>query len=154
MTWLQRSRRKREERVKCKRWLCRYQTSLEAFSKQFSNGRGLVQCGSVMRCAGIVAQGTLSLHGRGFRDNFKGNTFHEETMTLPLRVVALAVCVIILGTGILTAQENTEWKVPRFSDDAGAVYQVAATATAKKGSEVLVLYDEHTFTFDAEGKAV
>lgn len=75
-------------------------------------------------------------------------------MTLPLRVFVRAICVTILSAGAAAAQENTEWKVPRFSDDAAAVYRAAAGASAKKDSEVLVLYDEHTFTFDAEGKAV
>ena len=75
-------------------------------------------------------------------------------MTLPLRVFVRAICVTILSAVGAAAQENTEWKVPRFSDAAAAVYRAAAGATAKKGSEVLVLYDEHTFTFDAEGKAV
>jgi len=76
-------------------------------------------------------------------------------MTLRLRVVLVrSVCAFLFAGSALAAQEVSTWKLPRFSDDTVALYQAAASATSKKGSEVLLLYDENTFTFDTQGKSV
>jgi len=72
----------------------------------------------------------------------------------PFRILVPSVCLLLFGLSSFDAQEAPSWSVARFSDDAAAVYQAASSATAKKGSSVLVLYDESAFTFDADGKSV
>jgi transglutaminase-like putative cysteine protease/Flp pilus assembly protein TadD len=46
------------------------------------------------------------------------------------------------------------WNLPRFTSDGATLYSAASAVTAKPGTDVIVLDQENSFVFDADGKAV
>jgi len=69
-------------------------------------------------------------------------------------IAILFVSSLLFGLVINKAQEAPAWKLARFSEDGAAMYEAASSATTKKGSNILVLYDESAIVFDADGKSV
>ena len=64
------------------------------------------------------------------------------------------LCAFLGTAGVMAGQGTQPWNQPRFSDDVAAVYQAASSVTSTKGSEVVVLFEENTFTFDVDGRCV
>jgi transglutaminase-like putative cysteine protease/Flp pilus assembly protein TadD len=58
------------------------------------------------------------------------------------------------GNGTSSGGDVPAWNLPRFGEDAGALYKAASEVTTKAGTEVVVLDDEEKYVFDADGKAV
>jgi len=52
------------------------------------------------------------------------------------------------------AQQPSACSLPRFSQDVAALQTVAADAKAKPGTDTVVLCDEDSYVFDADGKSV
>src|SRR5271157_2556006 len=52
------------------------------------------------------------------------------------------------------ADAPQEWSIPRFSDDAAALYKAASDVPSPLGSDVIVLDEEDTYVFDVDGRAV
>jgi hypothetical protein len=78
-------------------------------------------------------------------------------------LASLACAIAALASGSVTAcptaahpvdADAYQWSLPRFSDDAAALYKAASSFTAAAGSEVLVLDDEESYVFDNQGKSV
>lgn len=59
-----------------------------------------------------------------------------------------------LASQAATADGSTRWTLPRFSEDAVAVYKAASAVTTLAGTDVVVLDEEESYVFDAEGRAV
>jgi Flp pilus assembly protein TadD len=62
---------------------------------------------------------------------------------------------LVLSVAVLHSRgDSQKWEFPRFSTDAEGLYKAASGVTAPAGSDILVLDEESSFVFDAEGKSV
>jgi hypothetical protein len=64
------------------------------------------------------------------------------------------LCILVFAAFACSAQETKHWNLPRFTADPKAIQDAVSTVTIKKGTEVVVLYEEKSFTFDSDGKSV
>ena len=75
-------------------------------------------------------------------------------MTLnPARTAMRLFCIFVLVAVASPAQETKPWSLPHFSSDAKVIYDAAASVMPKKGTEVIVLYEENTYKFDGDGRS-
>jgi tetratricopeptide (TPR) repeat protein len=54
----------------------------------------------------------------------------------------------------LSADSSQTWTVPHFSDDAAALYKSASEVSSPPGSDAIVLDEENSYVFDAQGRTV
>jgi len=54
----------------------------------------------------------------------------------------------------LFADSNQTWTVPHFSDDVAALYKAASDVSFPPGSDAIVLDEENSYVFDAQGRTV
>jgi len=74
-------------------------------------------------------------------------------MNLGHRCLCFGVFLHILsGNKVLVAETPSGWSIPRFSDDASALYKAASSVTTKPGTDVIVLYNEESYVYEADGK--
>ena len=67
----------------------------------------------------------------------------------------LGLSVLVLLIAFCSARGDTQkWNIPRFSDDTAALYKAASDVTPPPGSDILVLDNEASYVFDADGKSV
>jgi transglutaminase-like putative cysteine protease/Flp pilus assembly protein TadD len=66
----------------------------------------------------------------------------------------LALCALIFSAGSLVAENSGNWNLPRFLADGMAMNKAAAEVDVKPGTDVVVLDEEDSYVFDADGKAV
>ena len=67
----------------------------------------------------------------------------------------LALVFVVLIIAFCSARGDThKWNIPHFSDDTAALYKAASDVAPPPGSEILVLDDESSYVFDADGKSV
>jgi tetratricopeptide (TPR) repeat protein len=66
-----------------------------------------------------------------------------------------AILLFLLAASQCHAADSTQsWSFPHFSDDAAGLYRAAAAVSSPPGSQILVLEDENSFRFDADGRCV
>lgn len=65
----------------------------------------------------------------------------------------LALFGILLGPQANAQQKTAPWSQPRFSPDAKAFYDGASAVPVSTGADVIVLSDESSYVFDADGGA-
>ncbi len=73
-------------------------------------------------------------------------------MSLRLALLALALFVS-LPTPAPAGQSAGSWSQPHFGSDAKALYDAASAVPVPQGADVLVLTENTSYVFDAEGKA-
>ncbi|HTQ63112.1 MAG TPA: DUF3857 domain-containing protein [Candidatus Solibacter sp.] len=66
--------------------------------------------------------------------------------------LVLSSCMLSLS---LNGKDDTGgWNVPRFAADGAPLYKAASSVTPKPGTDVIVLDEESSYVFDADGKSV
>jgi hypothetical protein len=68
--------------------------------------------------------------------------------------VVLLLSFSIFQTNSSGADDANRWTLPHFDAEGVALYKAASAPTPKAGTNVIVLDDEESYVFDAEGKAV
>lgn len=66
--------------------------------------------------------------------------------------VVLSSCIFCLSSN--GKDDAGNWNVPRFTAEGGALYKAASSVTPKPGTDVVVLDQESSYVFDADGKSV
>ncbi|HXM96890.1 MAG TPA: DUF3857 domain-containing protein [Candidatus Dormibacteraeota bacterium] len=74
---------------------------------------------------------------------------------LPCRAFAvLGVWLFVLPSGSIGSDSARAWDLPRFSAGVTALYKAASSVNPKAGTDVVVLDEEETYVFDADGRVV
>jgi transglutaminase-like putative cysteine protease/tetratricopeptide (TPR) repeat protein len=71
-----------------------------------------------------------------------------------VRWTLLGVCLSILQAGSFASDTLGKWNVPRFTADGSTLNKAASGVSPKPGTDVIVLDEEESYVFDADGKAV
>jgi Flp pilus assembly protein TadD len=70
------------------------------------------------------------------------------------RCALLSICVSILPAVFAAADSAGNWNISRFTADGAALNKAASAVTPKSGIDVVVLDEEDSYVFDADGKAL
>jgi hypothetical protein len=73
-------------------------------------------------------------------------------MTFPLRRIAGSAFFLLIASPPIEAQQATPCTTPRFSQNPAALQAAAAEAKVKPGTDVVVLCNEDTYVYDADGR--
>ncbi len=70
------------------------------------------------------------------------------------RCALLSIWLAILGAKSVAADSAGSWNISRFTADGATLNRAASAVNSKSGTDVIVLDEEDTYVFDAEGKAL
>lgn len=70
------------------------------------------------------------------------------------KALGCVVLCLLLAIPAASQDESAPWNVPRFSEDAAGFYSAASRAEAPPGADAIVLTDEESYVFDADGKSL
>jgi len=70
------------------------------------------------------------------------------------RCALVSIWLAILGAKSVAADSAGNWNISHFTADGATLNRAASAVNSKSGTDVIVLDEEDTYVFDAEGKAL